>query len=272
MNRLNTVISVISGGLVLFIAGSAFVLSFSALETLAVDVGIDQGHAWLYPAIIDGAVIVFSLSVLRANLTREKARYPWVLVIAFTLLSVTLNIIHAQNDALARFMAAIPPLALFLSFELLMGQIKGISERLSAVQRLDEVEKVIESEERKLDEIVQERSETIEKLNGNIDKLERNKQILAEEINTLNNQKRTVSTSNNGSIAHARQARVSKKQAAMEQLLAYLDGHPNASLSEMADAIGRSKSTAGVYVAELQTSNRLQKNGQGWEMIQISDW
>jgi len=57
----------------------------------------------------------------------------------------------------------------------------------------------------------------------------------------------------------------------MEQLLAYLDDHPNASLSEMAVAIGRSKSTAGVYVAELQSSHLLRKNGQGWEVMKNSD-
>ncbi len=42
----------------------------------------------------------------------------------FTLLRVQLNIIHAQQELLAQFLAAIPPVALFLSFELLLAQLK----------------------------------------------------------------------------------------------------------------------------------------------------
>ncbi|MCB8927644.1 MAG: DUF2637 domain-containing protein [Ardenticatenaceae bacterium] len=120
MQRINHLISLVSALLVLFLAGSAFFLSFESLKDLAVQIGIAEAIAWLYPAIIDGAIIVFSLSVLRANLTRERPVYPWVLVSLFTLLSVVLNIIHAQRELLAQFLAAIPPVALFLSFELLL--------------------------------------------------------------------------------------------------------------------------------------------------------
>ena len=101
MQRINHLISLVSALLVLFLAGSAFFLSFESLKDLAIQIGIGEGIAWLYPAIIDGAIFVFSLSVLRANLTRERTVYPWVLVSLFTLLSVVLNIIHAQRELLA---------------------------------------------------------------------------------------------------------------------------------------------------------------------------
>lgn len=91
MQRINHFISVSSALLVLFLAGSAFFLSFESLKDLAVQIGVAEPIAWLYPAIIDGAIIVFSLSVLRANLTQERTIYPWVLVCLFTLLSVVLN-------------------------------------------------------------------------------------------------------------------------------------------------------------------------------------
>ena len=99
MKRVNTVISLVSGGLVLFLAGSAFLLSFDALQSLAVAAGISESRAWLYPAIIDGSIIIFSLSVLRANLNREAVLYPWTLVSIFTLLSIILNITHAQSGS-----------------------------------------------------------------------------------------------------------------------------------------------------------------------------
>ena len=61
MNRINGFISAISGILVLFLTGAAFVLSFHALADLALSAGVTGSLAWLYPAIIDGAIIVASV-------------------------------------------------------------------------------------------------------------------------------------------------------------------------------------------------------------------
>jgi DNA-binding IclR family transcriptional regulator len=52
----------------------------------------------------------------------------------------------------------------------------------------------------------------------------------------------------------------------MADLLNYLSDNPDASLSDMADAINRSRSTAGSYVSELQSAGRLYKSGHGWEV------
>jgi hypothetical protein len=61
MQRINHLISLLSALLVLFLAGSAFFLSFESLRDLAIQIGVSEGIAWLYPAIIDGAIIVFQL-------------------------------------------------------------------------------------------------------------------------------------------------------------------------------------------------------------------
>ena len=286
MKRVNTVISLLSGGLVLFLAGSAFWLSFDALQSLAVAAGISESRSWLYPAIIDGSIIIFSLSVLRANLNRETVLYPWVLVSVFTLLSIVLNIIHAQTGLLAQFMAAIPPVALFVSFELLMSQIKTLVQRVNALQSLSEITKAIMSKKQELDalieskkqeldalvknrtqeldELVKERTKNLDDLNEQIEQLEQKKDALELEAVQLKNERQQYSSSSTDSIRQARQAKANKKGQAKEQLLTYLDDHPNASLSEMAKAIGRSKSTAGIYISELQESGLLSKNGQGW--------
>lgn len=261
MKKINSLTSFLSGTLVLFLASSAFLLSFDALKNLAQELGVSPSMAWLYPAIIDGAIIVFSLSVLRANLNQESALYPWILVSLFTVLSVILNIVHAPKNFLAQFLASIPPIALFLSFELLMSQLKAMAVRLRATQSLSEITKIVQEKQTELDAlianrtaeldgIVQERTGRLEKLKAETERLE-------------NKKYKSSKTNQNGQA----QKRTTKKQEALQHLLTYLDSHPNASLSEMAEAIGRSKSTAGIYVSELETDKILRKDLNGWQVV-----
>ncbi|MDX6244772.1 MAG: hypothetical protein QOE76_2495 [Frankiales bacterium] len=79
--------------------------------------------AWLWPLIVDGFILVASLAVLDAAHNGQRGFCPWLLVLAFSTLSVTFNVLHAPHDLVAQLVAAIPPLALVLSFELLMRQI-----------------------------------------------------------------------------------------------------------------------------------------------------
>jgi hypothetical protein len=61
---------------------------------------------------------------LHAIQRRRTARYPWTLLVAFSALSVAFNVLHAPPTAIARLVAAVPPLTLVLSFELLMRQLR----------------------------------------------------------------------------------------------------------------------------------------------------
>jgi hypothetical protein len=266
MNRSNQFISLITAVLVLFLAGAAFWLSFDALRHLAIDNGIALALAWLYPAIVDGAIIVFSLSVLRANLNKERAWYPWLLVGLFTVLSVVLNIFHARETVMARVLAAVPPLALFLSFELLMGQVKATVQRAATLRSLQEVQTAVRQKRQELDDWTRSRTAELEKLAAQIEQATARKNALASELKELNRESRMAKSSDTDSIGRARAARMAAKSEAVRLLLAYLDAHPDATLSDMAEAIGRSKSTAGAYVSELQTDGRLHRNGHGWEV------
>ncbi|MAU01146.1 MAG: hypothetical protein CL608_28720 [Anaerolineaceae bacterium] len=268
MQRINHLISLVSALLVLFLAGSAFFLSFESLRDLAVQIGVAEGIAWLYPAIIDGAIVVFSLSVLRANLTRERTIYPWVLVSMFTLLSVVLNIIHAQKELLAQFLAAIPPVALFLSFELLLAQLKEAAVRLEAQYSLDEIVREVQEKETNLDEIIRERSETIKILEGEIGRLSEQKDQLKTMIQVHSNGNNGSEASESDTIGRARQQRTTKKQEAMQHLLEVIRTKPNATLSELAVEIGRSKSTVGGYLSELQVARSIEKDELGWRVLQ----
>jgi hypothetical protein len=68
-------------------------------------------------------IIVASLAILHAVQRGRTRRYPWTLLVAFSALSVAFNVLHAPPTAIARLVAAVPPLTLVLSFELLMRQL-----------------------------------------------------------------------------------------------------------------------------------------------------
>ncbi|BEP13967.1 hypothetical protein acdb102_22780 [Acidothermaceae bacterium B102] len=105
------------------LAVGAFLLSYDALHQLARTSRVPALLAWLWPLIVDGFILVASLAVLDAIHTGRRPVYPWLLVLAFSTLSVTFNVLHAPHNPVAQLVAAIPPLALVLSFELLMRQI-----------------------------------------------------------------------------------------------------------------------------------------------------
>jgi transposase-like protein len=110
--------------LVGLLAIAAFALSFEALRDLAVTTGAipNPRHAWLFPVLLDGGVVVFSLAALRASLTGNDRRWYMSLVVIVTLLSVGFNVAHASRGFLAGVMAGMPPLLLFMAFESLMRQ------------------------------------------------------------------------------------------------------------------------------------------------------
>ncbi|WP_435159307.1 DUF2637 domain-containing protein [Amycolatopsis sacchari] len=101
-----------------FIAAGAFWLSFTALADLARRSGVDVGQAWAWPLIVDGIIVVATVAVV-ALAGQRGAWYPWMLLTAGAVVSVTANAIHAVVAAdadvpgvLAASVAAVPPLVL----------------------------------------------------------------------------------------------------------------------------------------------------------------
>lgn len=138
-HRTVRLLSTVTGIMVALLAAGAFALSFDALQKLAHDHGVSIGLTWIWPLILDGAIVVFSLSVLRASLFRESVRYPMALVVCATGASLVFNMAHAQEGTLAKLMAAVPPLALFASFELVVRQIRSEVERGGCLASLSEL-------------------------------------------------------------------------------------------------------------------------------------
>lgn len=100
------------------IAIGAFWLSFTALADLAHRSGIAANQAWAWPLIVDGIIVVGTVSVV-ALAGHRDAWYPWMLLVAGAAASVAANAIHAVVAAdadvppvLAASVAAVPPLVL----------------------------------------------------------------------------------------------------------------------------------------------------------------
>lgn len=109
--------------LVALVSLAAFSLSFEALRDLAIRTGaLPPSTAFLMPVLLDGAVVVFSISSVRLAMLGElrSERRVKLLVLAVTLASVFFNVCHSRAGWLPAVIAAVPPLVLFASFEVLL--------------------------------------------------------------------------------------------------------------------------------------------------------
>ncbi len=207
----NKTISIIAGTLVLFLAVGSFVLSYDALRGLAETQGLKSSLSWMFPIIVDGFIIVASLSVLRNSLLSEPARYPWGLVMAFTTLSVVFNVAHSPSNWLARIIAAVPPVTLLLSFELLMGQIKSEVTRRETSRGLAELSQQVATHRTERDRLAAE----MDKLTARLE------QARAEMAGLPQDKCPSVSGNGSGlSLANdARQAKIAARRQQVQALL-----------------------------------------------------
>jgi hypothetical protein len=123
--------------LFLLVAIGSFALSYNALRAIAIANGIpDNWLGDIWPLLVDCSLIVFSLAVVNAHLYSESTRKQWVLVTIYTIATVMFNMLHAPDTLLARVIAAIPPISLFFSFELLMEQLRNSVIRKGATHEV----------------------------------------------------------------------------------------------------------------------------------------
>ena len=110
------------------LAAAGFAMSYGALHALARDSGVPPALAWLWPLVVDGFIVVASLAVLHAVLEARPASYPWALLLVFSAVSVAGNVAHGAPSPVGRLVAAVPPVALVLAFDLLMRQVQRVLE------------------------------------------------------------------------------------------------------------------------------------------------
>lgn len=110
----------------ILIGAASFVLSFSSLCDLAARTVWPGNLAWLWPVIVDGAIILATMALVAFSAypeQRSARRYFWALLIVGAAVSVGGNAVHAMipNPALpeqplglwfAAAIACVPPIAL----------------------------------------------------------------------------------------------------------------------------------------------------------------
>lgn len=147
-----TLIAWLTAVLVLGIALAALGISFGNLFELATTANFGKLPANLWATVVDVFIVVATLSVLRTSLQKEPTLYPWLLVLLTTVISVLFNVWHARN-LLEGFMRAIPPVALFLSFHLLMQQLEAFVKRQTKTASLAELDGQIAAKQTHLQDI-----------------------------------------------------------------------------------------------------------------------
>ena len=150
--------------LTIIVAGSAAILSFDALTQLAVAAGVTGALAWIWAVVVDGFILIATISVFALRKRGRKALiWPFVILGLFVLISIIGNGLHPilRADELqlsgtpdfggklpfwaATIVTAIPPIALFLAIHLLTvmvtpseNQEKQIAKEEKAAERVQQ--------------------------------------------------------------------------------------------------------------------------------------
>jgi hypothetical protein len=176
----------LTAGLVFLLAAGSFILSYSNLYETGLSLGLSPKLAWIWPLLVDFALIVFSLAVVRAGLHNERTWWPWLLVGVYTVATVAFNIYHAPANLAAQIVAIVAPVSLFLSFETLMGMLKSGVRRSGLVQSIAQ----ITAELAKLEGLYRDRQDNLEaelkRVEGErLAEIEANRLTLANQIGQL---------------------------------------------------------------------------------------
>jgi len=108
----------------LVVGASSFALSYVALRDVAAQTGaVPEYLAWLVPIVIDGGILCGS-AVIWSNSERLGKRpfFPYLFVTVMVVMSVIVNANHASDLLLAKAIAALPPLILLGTLELVASQ------------------------------------------------------------------------------------------------------------------------------------------------------
>ena len=108
---------------VLAVAAVAAVASYEHMRALAELAG-EGWRAWLLPISVDGLAVAASMTMLVRRRAGERAGVlSWVALLLGLGASLAANVAAADPTVAGRLVAAWPPLALLLAYELLLQQL-----------------------------------------------------------------------------------------------------------------------------------------------------
>ena len=113
----------ITGVAVIVVAVVAATASFEHMRSLALEAG-EGWRAWLLPLSVDGMMVAASMTMLsRRRSGRPAGALPWIALLAGAAASIAANVAAAQPTLTGRAVAAWPPIAMALAYELLLQQV-----------------------------------------------------------------------------------------------------------------------------------------------------
>jgi len=135
---INYAVTVLVILVMLSLTAGAFVLSFDALQKEAIIHGIDPALAWIFPVIVDLAVIAGGSFVIWAaiNSLVVHKRMGYLFILAVTAMSVTLNAFHAQGGWMSVVYSVIPPMMLAATIFIVERMIEHVISQLDSADKL----------------------------------------------------------------------------------------------------------------------------------------
>lgn len=113
---------------VLAVALVAAAASYEHMRLLAATAG-EGWRAWLLPVSVDGLVVAASMSLLVRKRAGQPAGLAWSALVLGLVASLAANVAAAEPTPVGRLVAAWPPVALLLAYELLMQQVRQTSKQ-----------------------------------------------------------------------------------------------------------------------------------------------
>jgi hypothetical protein len=117
----------------------AFAQSFHALRSFAeAQQVVPAGWGWMFAATIDGFVLAALLTSLSLSLQGDRGAAPWavrVLAVTAAAISLVFNLQHVPAG-MARWGAAVPPVAVLAGLEVLLLQVRRAVHRQGAANPL----------------------------------------------------------------------------------------------------------------------------------------
>ena len=116
---------VLAVGITFGVGAASFALSFTALRDLATRGHVPAGQAWLWPLMVDGAILLATLGVVVMAgdpQCRSDRRFFWLVLGGGAVVSITCNALHAilppdqaLNAWLRGFVAGVAPASLLVT-------------------------------------------------------------------------------------------------------------------------------------------------------------
>jgi Protein of unknown function (DUF2637) len=133
--RLDRAIGVLTALVVGAVTALAFAQSFHALRNFAeAQQVVPTGWGWMFAATIDGFVLAALLTSLSLSLQGDRGAAPWavrLLAVTAAAISLVFNLQHVPSG-MARWGAAVPPVAVLAGLEVLLLQVRRAANRQGA--------------------------------------------------------------------------------------------------------------------------------------------